>query len=85
MRGSERTRSSVPAGVKFFDTETCYVIHRNVMCLGKGDADDGEASDIAEFPMNSVKRGQKGLWWLILYCLGASALSAALVHFLLRW
>ena len=78
----------MPAGAKFFDTENllCHPPERDVLG-GTEDAYDVEATGIPESPMNSVKtRPQRAaIWRLILYCLGASALSAAFVRFLLRW
>src|SRR2546426_8597640 len=52
----ERTRSSMPAGAKFFDTENllCHPPERDVLG-GTEDAYDVEATGIPESPMNSVK------------------------------
>src|SRR2546427_12640933 len=79
----ERTRSSMPAGAKFFNTENllCHPPERDVLG-GKEDAYDVEAIDIAESRMNSVKtRPQRaGIWRAGFDLLGGTALVAAPRH-----
>ena len=70
----------MPTGAKFFDTE-------NLLCQPPERDVPGRREGAYGVEANSVKtRPQRAaIWRLILYCLGASALSAAFVRFLLRW